>query len=57
MVTAWEAFVANQRKLAGKEATPKLKVRGLGKVSVCFECLDLCDEIIAEEGGSDVPVG
>lgn len=24
VMTAWEAFVANQRKLAGKEATPKL---------------------------------
>ncbi len=23
-MTAWEAFVANQRKLAGKEANPKL---------------------------------
>jgi 60 kDa SS-A/Ro ribonucleoprotein len=24
VMTAWEAFVANQRKLAGKEANPKL---------------------------------
>ncbi len=23
-MTAWEAFVANQRKLAGKDAAPKL---------------------------------
>jgi ClpX C4-type zinc finger len=42
----------------GKQTRPDLAVVGLDNVAVCAECLDLCDEIIAEElGPPDDAVG
>ena len=47
---ARQGFTPQDRcSFCGKASTRHLKVRGVEKVAICKDCLDLCDEIIAEE--------
>ena len=51
LARSWEPlpYPGRSCSFCGKWAPGELRVVTKGRTSICAECLDLCDEIIAEE--------
>ncbi|HEV2919512.1 MAG TPA: ClpX C4-type zinc finger protein [Actinomycetota bacterium] len=51
MARTWPAagYPGRSCSFCGRWAPGELRVVTKGRTSICAECLDLCDEIIAEE--------